>query len=285
MFGFYTAFPEKGGLATEPNRIVAKFIAEELPTGLRGVLIAGVLAASMSTISAVLNSLATVTIGDFFPIFNRRAAGMRDARWLTLAYGALVTLLACFGDRFGNLLDASVRVINLFAGKFSTVNQNGNACSLDVETIAVTMSAPKELDSACTFVWLPYAPGGVNYYEGPDEVVSGLFTGCYMSFYTVGGKRRVAHVNTGSDAPPDCKDFFMAQPFAGRSNFKPFSRDRDSARFAAICTQTKFGSFGCAVLGLVDPNNICYSVFLKKLEKCDFEVADVIQQNTTPGLS
>lgn len=119
LFGFYTAFPGKGGLATDPNRILAKFIIEELPSGLRGLLIAAVLAASMSTISSVLNSLATVTLSDFYPLFRRRAAGLANARWLTLAFGVVVTLLACFGGRFGNLLDASVRVINLFGGSLA----------------------------------------------------------------------------------------------------------------------------------------------------------------------
>lgn len=121
LFGFYTAFPEKGGLTTEPNRILAKFIVEELPLGLRGLLIAAVLAASMSTISAVLNSLATVTVGDFYPLFRRQAKGVAEARWVTLAYGVVVTGLACFGDRFGNLLDASTRIISLFAGSLAGV--------------------------------------------------------------------------------------------------------------------------------------------------------------------
>ncbi len=116
LFGFYTEFPAKGGLTTEPNRILAKFIVEELPLGLRGLLIAAVLAASMSTISAVLNSLATVTIGDFYPLLRRQPKGLVEGRWLTLGFGVVVTSLACFGDRFGNLLDASTRVINLFAG-------------------------------------------------------------------------------------------------------------------------------------------------------------------------
>jgi solute:Na+ symporter, SSS family len=121
LFAFYTAHPEKGGLLVEPNRILARFIIDELPFGLRGLLIAGVLAASMSTISSVLNSLATVVISDFLPRVRRRPATLTDARWLTLLFGALVTGLACFGGSFGNLLDASVRVINLFAGSLAGI--------------------------------------------------------------------------------------------------------------------------------------------------------------------
>jgi SSS family transporter len=121
LFAFYTAHPGKGGLLVEPNRIMARFIVEEMPSGLRGLLIAGVLAASMSTISSVLNSLATVVISDFLPRVRRRQAGLADARWLTLIFGLVVTGLASFGGSFGNLLDASVRIINLFAGSLAGI--------------------------------------------------------------------------------------------------------------------------------------------------------------------
>lgn len=121
LFAFYTAHPDKGGLLVEPNRILARFIVAEMPLGLRGLLIAGVLAASMSTISSVLNSLATVVISDFLPRVRRRPAVLGDARRLTLVFGLIVTGLAGFGGSFGNLLDASVRIINLFAGSLAGI--------------------------------------------------------------------------------------------------------------------------------------------------------------------
>src|SRR5690606_23529204 len=105
LFAFYTAFPEKGGFEIAPNRIFAKFIVEEIPAGLKGLLVAGVLAASMSTISSVLNSLATVTMSDILPGLARHRLPLRNARWLSLGFGVLTTGLACFAGQFGNILD------------------------------------------------------------------------------------------------------------------------------------------------------------------------------------
>lgn len=121
LFGFYSAFPEKGGLTTDPNQVFAKFIIEEMPTGLRGLLVAAVLSASMSTISVILNSTATVVSVDFAPLWRKHASTVKGARWMTLVLGLLVTTLASFGGRFGNLLEASSHVISLFVGGMTGV--------------------------------------------------------------------------------------------------------------------------------------------------------------------
>lgn len=121
LFGFYSAFPEKGGMAVSPNRVFAKFIVEELPLGLRGLLVAALLAASMSTISAILNSLATVASVDFAPLWRKRESTVREARWMTFGLGLGVTVLACFGGRFGNILEASAQIIGLFVGSMTGV--------------------------------------------------------------------------------------------------------------------------------------------------------------------
>lgn len=121
LFGFYSAFPEKGGLTTNSNQIFAKFIIEELPVGLRGLLVAAVLSASMSTISVILNSTATVASVDFSHLWGKYAGTVKGARWMTLGIGLGVTILASFGDRFGNVLEASVHVISLFVGSMTGV--------------------------------------------------------------------------------------------------------------------------------------------------------------------
>lgn len=56
-----------GGAAFErSDEIFARFIVEGLPTGLTGLLIAGVLAAAMSSLSSSINSLASATAYDFW---------------------------------------------------------------------------------------------------------------------------------------------------------------------------------------------------------------------------
>jgi solute:Na+ symporter, SSS family len=116
LFAFYQVHPGKLASDIGPNDIFPKFIVEELPSGVKGLLIAAILAAAMSTISAVLNSMATVALSDIWPRLLKRPPGVRAGRLCTVAFGAVATLLACMGDRFGNILEASILVGNLFGG-------------------------------------------------------------------------------------------------------------------------------------------------------------------------
>ncbi len=119
LFAYYSAFPEKGGLTTEPNRIFARFIVEEMPAGVKGLLVASVLAASMSTISSVVNSLATVALRDFWR--GRSEATVFHGRLATLGFGVLTTAIACSAGKMGNILEASTRIINLFGGSLAGI--------------------------------------------------------------------------------------------------------------------------------------------------------------------
>lgn len=161
LFGFYTAFPEKGGLATDPNRVFAKFIIEEMPLGLRGLLIAAVLAASMSTISAILNSLATAATVDFVPLWRRAPATVALARMITLVFGASVTLLACMGGRFGNILEASAHVISLFVGSMTGVfllgmldRRSSARAGLAGMLVGIAMALWVNFGTSASFLWL-----------------------------------------------------------------------------------------------------------------------------------
>ncbi len=52
------------GMATEKDREFATFIVSYLPSGLKGLLLAGILSAAMSTIASSINSLAASTVTD-----------------------------------------------------------------------------------------------------------------------------------------------------------------------------------------------------------------------------
>jgi Na+/proline symporter len=52
------------GTATEKDREFATFIVNYLPSGLKGLLLAGILSAAMSTIASSINSLAASTVTD-----------------------------------------------------------------------------------------------------------------------------------------------------------------------------------------------------------------------------
>jgi SSS family transporter len=53
-------------MSANPNRIFPAFIVREMPIGVAGLLVAAILAAAMSNLSAALNSLSSTTVVDFY---------------------------------------------------------------------------------------------------------------------------------------------------------------------------------------------------------------------------
>ena len=116
LFVFYIQHPEQGGIGINPDRVFPKFIIEQFPTGLRGILIAGVFAAGMSTVSSVLNSLATVMVRDFYEPLFRTQGSVKLARWATLVFGIVATFLSLYAESFGTILVAAGKIRNFFGG-------------------------------------------------------------------------------------------------------------------------------------------------------------------------
>ena len=116
LFAFYTEFPEKGALVLESNQIFPKFILEELPVGIKGLLVASILSAAMSTISSVLNSVTTVGISDFYNRFKKEEASVMLARTVTLCLGLVGIGLAGFMGSLGNILEIGMTLNSFFGG-------------------------------------------------------------------------------------------------------------------------------------------------------------------------
>jgi SSS family solute:Na+ symporter len=81
LFVYYLNVPA-AGLPEQADKVFPYFIVNELPTGLVGLVIAGVLAAGMSTLDSSLNSSATVWTVDFYKRLLRPDAD--DARQVTI---------------------------------------------------------------------------------------------------------------------------------------------------------------------------------------------------------
>ena len=71
------------------DEIFARFVVEELPPGISGLLVAGVFAAAMSSLSSSINSLASATAYDFWAPL----AGSEDDETRTLRAGKLFTVV------------------------------------------------------------------------------------------------------------------------------------------------------------------------------------------------
>lgn len=86
------------------DKIFPTFVVNHLPPGIAGLVVAGILAAAMSTVSSSLNSLASATTNDFYaPLTGRRDQRhlLQIGRWATLGW-ALVLLAGALSFILGS---------------------------------------------------------------------------------------------------------------------------------------------------------------------------------------
>ncbi len=108
------------GRVNDTNYVFLWFVVHHIPAGIVGLIMAAIFAAAMSTISAEINALATVSMVDIYRRFLRRQAPDRHylaaSRWLTVFWGAYAVVTALYAQNFGSLVEAVNRLGSLFYG-------------------------------------------------------------------------------------------------------------------------------------------------------------------------
>jgi Na+/proline symporter len=112
---------EVGGDGNDTNYIFLRFVVDNLPVGLVGLLIAIIFLASWGSIAAAINSLASCTMIDFHKRFTKKEETCeqeyRLSKWYTLAWGIFCIIVAMFTYNIGNSLIEAVNVLgSLFYG-------------------------------------------------------------------------------------------------------------------------------------------------------------------------
>lgn len=97
LYSFYRYNPNETVPASN-DAIFPTFVVQHLPHGVSGLMIAAILAAAMSNLSSALNSLASTTVVDFYRPFLKSAGSdakeLKISRWITVAWGIVLALLA-----------------------------------------------------------------------------------------------------------------------------------------------------------------------------------------------
>jgi SSS family solute:Na+ symporter len=146
------------------DRIYAEFIWNNLPVGVAGLVIAAILAAAMANLSAALNSLASTTVVD---IFRARARGvseanaMKQARWTTVFWGAIMLVIAIGAKNSKSVLEAGLKIGSIPLGAL-----------LGVFLLGVLTKKPREssaiagvLAGLATIIWVvARTPVGFTWY-------------------------------------------------------------------------------------------------------------------------
>lgn len=121
LYSYYTVYPENLSV-TIPNgdAIFPWYIFTELPAAVVGLLVSGIFAAAMSTLSGSMNSAATAFIVDIYPRICRSAAAssLRSARISTLVIGTMSLTFAVLMATWdvASLWDEFQKILGLILG-------------------------------------------------------------------------------------------------------------------------------------------------------------------------
>jgi solute:Na+ symporter, SSS family len=161
LFAYYRVPSAVFGRA---DRIYPTFIVSRMPHGIAGLLIAAILAAAMSNLSAALNSLSSSSMMDFYLRFRSAASEttrMRLARLATLAWAAVLFGLALLAlHRVGRVVVVGLQIASVAYGALLGVfllgvltkrsNQSGALIGM---ICGLAMELYLWLDSAVAWTW------------------------------------------------------------------------------------------------------------------------------------
>lgn len=117
---FQAATVEQLGLAGS-DELFPVFVVEAMPPGLAGLLLAGVIAAAMSTLSSSLSALSSSTMTDLYEQFSRRTLSdtqaLRMSRLFTLGWGLVfIAAASMFTGTDNPVLELGLSVASLTYG-------------------------------------------------------------------------------------------------------------------------------------------------------------------------
>ncbi len=119
LYSYYRLHPEQLPPGLKNDAVFPHFIMTRLPVGVIGLVLAAMIAAGMSSLSACINTMSLVSIVDFYSRFR---PGLTDRRQLVLAklasclWGVLGTLAGLSMIRVEQALDFSFKMISILGG-------------------------------------------------------------------------------------------------------------------------------------------------------------------------
>lgn len=103
--------------AHRPDLLVPTFIQQYVPSGARGLLVAAILAAAMSSIDSALNSLSAATLRDFVEPWLGPGRALRAGRMVTVGWGLAIIVFATWASSLSTgILETINRVGAVFYG-------------------------------------------------------------------------------------------------------------------------------------------------------------------------
>jgi len=193
LFAYIKIHPEILGLSSINNiadSILPRFIAFGLPVGFSGLVLAGLMAAAMSSLSSGINSSSLTIIDDF--ILNLKLKSLSEkrkirlAQFISLMIGVVIVLLSLvIANIRGNLLELTYRTSNLFVAPLFVPffmamfikKAKSNATFIGTLLSGITaifISFSKELfNTDISFLWII-----------PVSLIVGITVSIFLSYYS-----------------------------------------------------------------------------------------------------
>lgn len=124
LYVYYKSHPERMNPTLPIDATFPLFIAAELPAGITGLIIAGIFAAAMSTLSSIINSVSTLASVDFYEKLAKNPTPKKSvlfAELIGIAVGLAGIGIALLLSRFDihSLFDVSIELAGLLGGGFA----------------------------------------------------------------------------------------------------------------------------------------------------------------------
>lgn len=120
LFAYYRENPAQLNPMLPIDAVFPAFIGTELPAGITGLIIAGLFAAAMGTLSGIINSVATLLSVDFYGKFRNptQEQTVRFAEWMSVVVGLIGIGIAIILSRMDihSLLDLTIELFGLLGG-------------------------------------------------------------------------------------------------------------------------------------------------------------------------
>ena len=203
LLAYFRAHPEMlptgQTISASADQLFPRFIVSGLPSGISGLVVAALLAAAMSSLSAGLNSSCSVITTDLLDRYRPRERSeqqhVRINRYVSVVIGIAVVALSLYVSMVpGNLLEVAYRVVNLFVAPLFCLffmamfipwaTQIGTLAGA-AASVAVAIGIGHFRMFGLDFLWIM-----------PGSLLAGAIVGMLVSLIPLGG--RPAHPSTAS---------------------------------------------------------------------------------------
>ncbi len=196
LFAYFRGHPEmlpdNETIASSADKLLSQYIVRVLPSGLAGLVVAGILSAAMDSLSSGLNSAASVIVADWIPRFWQGQisdlAEVRQAKVASWFIGLVVILLSLSTIYVpGNLMEVSCKIANLlvaplavlfFMAMFVPWATTPGTWAAAVASVSAASCISFQIANNLSFLWIM-----------PVSLVAGLIVGGLVSWLPFGQRR------------------------------------------------------------------------------------------------